>query len=489
MWRGVAARASKYAGIPLRDPALVAMLGNQPVTAGVDVDEQSALGSSAVWQAVTLIASNVAAMPCVLFETRTTGRVEATGDPAHELMLLAPNDEQTPFIFVETLQGHALTWGNGYAEIERAGDGPDAPVTGLCILPPDQVSPERDQQSGELVYRFTAKHPGEESALLLPENVLHIPGIGYDGLKGYGVVQMARESIGLGLAMEKYAAALFGRGCAPGGLLEVPEELEMSEKARKNLRESFELLHRGPDNAHRIAILENGIKFNTLSIPPEDAQFLQSRTFHISDIARWFNIPPHLLRDLSHATFSNIEHQGIDFLVYTLRPWLLKWQQELRRKLIPRKKWGRYSFEHDVHNLLLTDITARYNAYNVGRNAGFLTLNDILRREKLPLLPSDLGDSRLVPANMRAVDQTGQDVLTTATPGDPTAPGQPAQVQDTAMNGAQVASLLQVVQAVAAGQLDADAGSHMIEIAFPDVPQAKINSMLAPYRKVKPLAP
>lgn len=525
-------RAAKYAGIPLRDPALVALLGNQPTAAGVDVDESSAMGISAFWQGVTLIASNVASMPVALHD----GPDEIPNDPLHQLLSVSPNDRMTPFVFFETVQGHAITWGNGYARIDREADAPDAPISALVPLPPNQTTPELDQETGEPIYRFQAHYPGEVDRILEPWEVVHIPGFGYDGLKGYPVVQLARESLGLGMAQERHGAAFFGRGCALGGILEVPDELEMTDKARKNLRESFELLHRGPDNAHRVAILENGVKWIQTSIPPEDAQFLQSRQFQVVEVARWLNIPPHLLRDLTHATFSNIEHQGIDFLLYTLRPWLIRWAQELRRKLLPKKRRARCTFRHKTRSLLLTDITARYNAYNVGRNAGFLTINDINKEEGLPLLPPELGESRLIPANMRAVDGTGQDVLvgpandhdrasaqaasllailqsvgagtlhpdsarpllSTAHPdlgadaieemlvpyvvvtgqGEPTA----SPPEDTAMNGAQVASLMQILLAVAAGQLEAEAGQHMIEIAFPDVPSEKIVAMLAPYR-------
>jgi HK97 family phage portal protein len=418
-FRSLVRRAAKYAGIPLRDPALVAMLGSQPSASGVDVDENTALTYSAVWQAITLISSNVAALPPVPQQKQGDSWQEAAGHPAYSLLLESPNDEMTPFVFHETLQAHALGWGNAYARIERESE--EAPPLALHVLPPNQTVPERNEETGEIQYRFTAMQPEETSELLEPWEVLHIPGIGFDGLKGYSVIQQARETIGLGLATEKFGAAFFGRGCTPGGLLTYPEELELTEKAKKNLRESFELLHRGPDNAHRIAILDQGMGYQPLAlVSPEDAQFLQTRAFQIVEIARWFNIPPHLLRDLSMATFSNIEHQGIDFLVYTLRPWLLRWAQEYRRKLFRPAERKRYRVVHETHNLLLTDTNARYQAYNTGRNGGWLTLNDIMRGEGRNPLPAEIGDTHLAPSTMKVLGSK-----------DPSTPIDPAVLRET----------------------------------------------------------
>jgi HK97 family phage portal protein len=471
-------RAAKYAGIPLRDPALVAMLGNQPTAAGVDVDEGTAMNFAAVWQAVNIISANVAAMPAVLYRKDGQNREEATDHPVWDLLLSAPNDEMGPFMFAETITSHALTWGNGYAYIERQADDPDAPVVGLWPLMPNQTTPMRREQGGaagrpgDLYYLYQGHYPGEMTEEYEPWEILHIAGLSFDGLKGYPVVQMARESIGLGTAMERYGAAFFGRGSVPGGIIEVPQGCTVGPKARKNLRESFELLHRGPDNAHRVGILEHGITYKALGLPPETAQFLQSRVFQIAEIARWFNIPPHLLRDLSHATYSNIEHQGIDFLVYTLRPWLIRWQQELVRKLFGPKERKLYGVEHDAHSLLLTDVAARYSAYAIGRNNGWLTLNDILRREKLPLLPAALGESRLIPVNMQAIGADGSPIVFARTDA----------VQTTALAGTQIAALLNVVVGMRNGEIDPDSAASVIRIACPTISGADIENVIRPYR-------
>lgn len=397
--RRFALRAAKYAGIPLRDPALVAMLGNQPTAAGVDVDEIAALNYSAVWAAVNCLASGVASLPPVPYRRVKGGHREAWEMPAWKLLLISPNPEMSPYTFHETLQAHALTWGNAYAELNR--EHPEEIATEATLLLPNQTEPMRDEETGELYYQFKALYAGERDRRIPWWKILHIPGPSFDGLKGYSVIQQARESIGLGVAAEKFGGSLFGRGCIPGGILELAPDAGMTEKAKKNLRESFELLHRGPDNAHRIAVLEDGHKFSPYTIPPEDAQYLQTRQFQVIEVARWFNVPPHKIRDLTHATFSNIEEQNLDFLQDSLRPWLVRREQEYARKLFGPVDQDEYFVRHDTHNLLMADINKRYDAYAKGRNGGWLTLNDILRREGMNPLPPDVGDCRLAPSTMK----------------------------------------------------------------------------------------
>lgn len=406
--RRMAKRAAKYAGIPLRDPALVAMLGSQPTSSGVDVDNHEALNYSAFWAAVNLIASNAAALPSIPYERRKNGHYEAQDHPAWPLLLVCPNLEYSPYTFKETMFAHAASWGNGYAELDK--DEPDDVPSEATLLMPNQMQPMRDEDSGEIYYEFKALFAGEEDRRIPWWKVFHLSGPGFDGLKGYNVVDHARESIGLGMASEKFGGAFFGRGCTLGGILQAPGELKMTTKARKNLRESFELLHRGPDNSHRIAILEDGLDYKQIGIPPETAQFLETRKFQVTEIARWFNIPPHKLKDLEHATFTNIEHQAIEFLQDTLRPWLIRWEQECNRKLFGPVNQTRYFVCHDTHNLLMGDVNSRYDAYAKGRNGGWLTLNDILKREGKNPLPPEIGDARLAPSTMKVLGQHGEPV-------------------------------------------------------------------------------
>ncbi len=409
-WKWVAKRAIKYAGIPLRDPALVAMFGGEPADAGIDVTEDSALNCSTVFAAVRLISQSLASLPLVLDE-RTGGRItEAFDHPVHDLLLESPNAEMTPIVFYETVQAHALTWGNGYARIYFDGDVPCE----LYPLKPNQMEPTRHEETGEIHYAFTAMLEGEEDELIPAHEVLHIPGLGFDGLQGYSVIQRARQAIGLSLATEKFGATLFGRGTLPGGIITHPGELE--ETAKTNLRESWELLYRGPENSHRVCVLDEGMTWAPMSLPPEDAQFLQTRQFQLTEIARWFDVPPHLLRDLSQATYSNIEHQGIDFLTYTLRPWLVRWQQEIRRKLIKKAERRKLYATHKTKAFLATDTAARYTSYKAGREGGWLALNDILTEEGMNPIDPRIGGTHLIPQNMSVLEDSlpeegGEDVV------------------------------------------------------------------------------
>lgn len=396
-------RAAKYAGMPLRDPALVAMFGREPTASGAEVDEITAMNTSAVWQATNLISSSVASLPIMVNDISDDNPHHVGwSEPGQRLLGVEPNPEMTPFIFKETLQAHALTWGNGYAQIEWADPGAKTIPLALWPLLPNQCRPQR-RLTGELFYEFHAHEPGEVDAELAPEDVLHIPGLGFDGTVGYPVIQLARESIGLNLATEQFGASFFGRGATPGGIIEHPAEL--SEPARKNLRESWESLHRGVTNAHRIAILEEGAKFTTTGESPEQSQFLQTRQFQIVEVARWFNIPPHMLRDLSAATFSNIEHQQLEFLMYTLLPWLIRWTQEIQRKLYRRGPWmsRRVDAMFDATKLLKADITTRFAAYSTARNGGWYTINDILRSEGLKQVDPAIGDKLIAPSTMKVL--------------------------------------------------------------------------------------
>jgi HK97 family phage portal protein len=409
---GTAKRALKYAGIPLRDPALVAIFGRNDVTSGVDINEDTALNASAVYSAVNLIAGSVAMMPCYVYKknVKSADDAIATNHIVNRLLAVSPNPYATPFVFHQTHQAHVLTHGNSYMEIQRANGKGSAPV-GLRTLLPDNVN-VKFEDDGEMVYELNERGPDGKPRRLNADDVIHVPGLGYDGTRGYSVVSRAREAIGLNIATERYGASFFGRGAIPGGVITHPGDL--SPEAELNLARDFERKHRGPDNGHRIAVLDEGMKYTQIGLPPEDSQFLQTRQFQIVEIARWFRTPPHMLYDLTQATFSNIEQQNIDFLTYTILPWLLRWQQEYTRKLLTPREQEQFTVGHDTTVLLMSDMASRFSAYNTARNGGWYTLNDILRRERLPLLPPEIGDVHLAPSTMKVL---GKD--------DPTVPIDP----------------------------------------------------------------
>lgn len=458
-------RAAKFAGIPLRDPALVAMFGGGETAAGVDVDERNALNISAVWAANRLLSESVAQLPCVPFREKDGDRQEQVDHPVHALLTEQPNPEMTPFSFFETGQSHLGTWGNSYSEIVRDGSGSEAPVVELWPLAPDRVTPDRtDAASGhKLVYRVSPDNEidGEtEEVTLQPHQVLHVPGLAFDGIKGYSPVHMARESLGLATAAERFGAAFFGNGARPGGFLVHPGDL--SEAAKKTLREQWEAIHKGPGNAHRIAVLDEDMKWIERSMSMEDAQFLTTRQFQVVEIARWWNVPPHMIKDLSQAHFNNVEHLSLEFLIYSLGPWLDKWAQEIRRKLFTRaERRSGLRVEHKVHHLLRADVKTRYEAYRVGREAGLLTVNDMRKLEGLSRVAEDEADKLLVPLNMRVMGRT-----------------QERAAQDEALGGQQISALLAVAQAVFSNTVAKDQALGLIRAALPGADERQIRAII-----------
>lgn len=391
-------RSTTVTGLSLRDPELARKLGwgGGPTSAGVPVDEFSAMTYAAVWAAVSLISSQVASLPLILYKRTSNGGKESkerfTSHQTYRLLHDEPNPEMSSMVMRETLMAHCLTWGNGYAEIER--DQLGRPIA-LWPLLPNQVQPYRDNS---LRLRYLVRTPGAPDIEIPAADMLHVPGLGFDGLKGYSVVHMARESLGLGLAAQKFGATFFGNGSTFGGVLTHPKTLV--DPALKNLKESVDSRHAGVERAHRFLILEEGMTYQKLGIDPNSAQFLETRQFEISEVARWFNIPPHKLRDLMRATFSNIEQQAIEFVVDTLTPWLVRWEQELNRKLISRSERNIQFVEHLVEGLLRGDSMARSEFYSKMFGIGALSINEIRSRENLNPIGTE-GDVYWVPMNMK----------------------------------------------------------------------------------------
>lgn len=382
------------------DRWLVEELGGGKVKSGVVVNEQSALRVTAYLAAVKIISETVASLPLIVYRRiQPRGKERAPDHPLYTVLHDQANSEMTAYQFRETLQGHILNWGNGYAEIERDGAGR---VIGLWPLLPDRTWPERDQETQRLQYRTIL--PDGQQILLPSERVLHIPGFGFDGLVGYNPVKLAREAIGMALAAEQFGADFFGNGAKPSGIVEYPGRL--SDEAYKRYKEEVQEAHGGLGKQHRLMVLEEGLKYHQVTIPPEEAQFLETRKFQVAEIARIFRVPPHMLGDLERATFSNIEHQSIEFVVHTIRPWLVRWEQAIRMKLLTPAERREFFAEFLVDGLLRGDIESRYNAYAVGRQNGWLSANDIREMENMNPVPG--GDVYMVNGNMVPIDQAGE---------------------------------------------------------------------------------
>jgi HK97 family phage portal protein len=360
-------------------------------SSGISVSEHTAMNFSAVWAAVSIIAGDVASLPLILYKRLPNGGKERfLSHKLYRILHDEPNPEMGSMVFRETLQAHLLTWGNGYAEIER--DGADQ-VSALWPLTPDRVYPFR--QDRRLKYRVLNPDGGPD-AIFEARDIFHVPGLGFDGVSGYSVIAKARESVGLGLATERFGGAFFGKGSTFGGVLSHPKVL--SDNAKKSLRESIETQHQGVERAHKFLILEEGMAYERLGIPPNDAQFLETRKFQITEIARWFQLPPHKLADLERATFSNIEQQDIEYYKSCLRRWLVRWEQELNRKLIARPERNLQFAEHLVEGLLRGDSQARGEYYSKMFTIGAFSVNKILELENQNPIPG--GDARFIQGAM-----------------------------------------------------------------------------------------
>lgn len=386
-------------------PDSFSALFSADASSGVEVSEQGALQLTAVYACVRILAETVASLPLILYERFPSGgKRRAVNYPLYSLLHDAPNTEMTSFELRETLMGHLVTWGNAYAEIETDRNGA---VMALWPLRPDRMTVERVGTTLVYTYRLSKVDSQGRIEVALPaDRVLHIRGLGFDGIMGYSPIALARQAIGLGLATEKFGSSFFGNGARPGGVLEHPGKL--GPAAYKNLRETIEERHGGIEKAMRLMILEEGMKYSQIGIPPEDAQFLETRKFQVNEIARMYRIPPHMVGDLDRATFSNVEQQSIDFVIHTIRPWLVRWEQALSQRLLLARERERYFPEFLVEGLLRGDTASRYQAYAIGRQWGWLSADDIRERENMNPLPDDMGSIYLVPLNMIPASQVGQ---------------------------------------------------------------------------------
>ena len=380
----------------------VDFIGNS--SSGVQVDELRSMQASAVYACVKILAETIASLPLHLYKKGKDGKNEsAEQHPLFSCLYEMPNDETTSFEFRETMMTSLLLWGNAYArKIRKNGH-----VTELWYLKPNLMTVERDTQTGKIKYTYSDDITNQTYEYK-PDQIFHIKGLSLDGVKGLSPIAQAREAVGLSLATEEYGAKFFGNGARPGGVLEHPGILKDPEK----LRESWNKVYQGTRNSHKVAVLEEGMKYHTIGIAPEDAQFLETRKYQVNEICRIFRVPPHLVGDLDRATFSNIEHQSIEFVQHTIRPWLVRWEQAISRSLLDEKERLLYFAKFNVDGLMRGDYKSRMEGYAIGRQNGWLSINDIRRLEDMSLVPKEQGgDDYLVNGNMTAasVDKEKQE--------------------------------------------------------------------------------
>ena len=375
-------------------------------TSGKAVTERSAMQMTAVYSCVRILAEAIAGLPLHLYTYKDDGGKEkAIGHPLYLLLHDEPNPEMSSFVFRETHMTHLLLWGNAYAQIIRNGKGE---VVALYPLMPNRMTVDRDS-SGQLFYSYQMANSDAPTmkagtVILKPSDVLHIPGLGFDGLVGYSPIAMAKNAIGLAIATEEYGAKFFANGATPGGLLEYPGTVKDPDRVRESWNKGFS----GSQNAGKVAILEEGMKYTPISIAPEQAQFLETRKFQINEIARIFRVPPHMVGDLEKSSFSNIEQQSLEFVKYTLDPWVVRWEQSLSRALFTPEEKKQYFFKFNVEGLLRGDYQSRMNGYATARQNGWMSANDIRELENLDRIPAeDGGDLYLINGNMLPLVHAG----------------------------------------------------------------------------------
>jgi len=382
--------------LSLSDPkawnsALWNLYGANQTESGVSVDEHSALNLSAVYAAINIISGDISTLPLGLFKTVKDKRKRITDHPSLQVLTYRANPLMSAINVRRTLTAHMLSWGNMYAEIVR--DGMNN-IVELWPLTPDRVTPQ--WRSGTIVYEINR---GTSNPVIIPrENILHISGLGYNGITGYSVISKAAESIGLSLASEKFGARYFGSNTNMGGAIKYPRAL--GPDAQKNLAASLSGFT-GSDKSHRWMILEQGMEIEKLGFSPDDSQFLQTRQFQVPEIARWFNMPPHKLKDLTRSTFSNIEEQETEYVVSCLVPLLTIKEHNYNIQLLTEKEHRLgYYFKHNVKGLLRGSSAARAEYYTKRFYLGTITPNEIRAFEDEDPLDTEYADKTYIQMNL-----------------------------------------------------------------------------------------
>ncbi len=374
-------------------------------SAGKLVTERSAMQMTAVYACVRILSEAVAGLPVHLYRYTDDGSKEKAIDhPLYLILHDEPNPEMSSFVFRETLMTHLLLWGNAYAQIIRNGKGE---VVALYPLMPNKMTVDRDS-NGMLFYQY--QRSSDEAlkdvgtVILSPRDVLHIPGLGFDGLVGYSPIAMAKNAIGLAIAAEEYGSKFYANGAAPSGVLEHPGTI----KDPSRVRESWQNTFGGSSNASKVAVLEEGMKYTPISISPNEAQFLETRKFQINEIARIFRVPPHMVGDLEKSSFSNIEQQSLEFVKYTLDPWVIRWEQSIQRRLLLPDEKKNYFVKFNVEGLLRGDYASRMQGYATARQNGWMSANDIRELENLDRIPDEEGGNLyLINGNMLPLEKAG----------------------------------------------------------------------------------
>lgn len=395
-------------------------------SSGKVVNERTAMQMTAVYSCIRILSEAIAGLPLFVYKYGDDGSKDKYLDhPLWRVLHDEPNPEMTSFVFRETMMNHLLLTGNAYAQIIRNARGD---VVALYPLMPDRMTVDRDSQ-GRLYYRYRKSSDDApevsrnkpSDVILAPSDVLHILGLGFDGLVGYSPIAMAKNAVGLAIAAEEYGAKFFANGAAPSGVLEHPGTIKDPERIRQSWQSTFG----GSSNSNKIAVLEEGLKYTPIAISPEQAQFLETRKFQINEIARIFRVPPHMLADLEKSSFSNIEQQSLEFVKYTLDPWVVRWEQAMNKSLLLESEKRDVFTKFNVDGLLRGDYASRMTGYATARQNGWMSANDIRQLENLDRIPAELGgDLYLINGAMTKLQDAGAFANTTSTETEETSDGQ-----------------------------------------------------------------
>lgn len=372
-------------------------------TSGKTVNEYTAMQMTAVYSCIRILSETVASLPLhVYMYDDSGGKQKHIKHPLYRLLHDEPNPEMSSFTFRETLMSHLLLWGNAYSQVIRNARGD---VVALYPLIPNKMTVDRDC-NGHLVYLYQHNSGDtyeQKQIKLSPHDVLHIPGLGFDGIVGYSPITLAKNAIGLAIATEEYGSKFFANGAAPSGVLEYPGTI----KDPQRIKDSWNSAYQGSANAHRVAILEEGLKYTPIGIAPDQAQFLETRKFQINEIARIFRVPPHMIGDLDKSSFNNIEQQSLEFVKYSIDPWVVRWEQAMFRVLLSDREKDTMFIKFNVDGLLRGAYKERMDGYSIGIQNGFMSPNDVRELEDMNPIEGDSGSKYYVNGNMVPLDKAG----------------------------------------------------------------------------------
>jgi HK97 family phage portal protein len=371
---------------------------------GKSVTPSSSMTVSAVYACVRVLSETVAQLPLNVYENTGDGNKRiATDHPLYFILHNEPNNEMSSFDFRQALMTHLLIWGNAYAQVVRNGKGE---VLSLTPLLPNKMTVTRDTASKKLIYTYQSDLDG--SQVFSKKEILHIPGLGFDGIQGFSPIAIAKNAVGIALAADEYGSKFFSNNATPNGILE--SDKPVGEKGIENLKTSWNTQFGGSANSHKIAVLEDGVKFKQMALSNSDSQFLETRKFQIDEIARIFRVPPHMIGDLEKSSFSNIEQMSLEFVMYSCNVWINKWEQALHQQLLlstDDKK--RFFFKFNLDGLLRGDYAARMAGYSTAIQNGVLSIDEVREKEDLNKLPAGMGGNlHLINGNMQRLENAGK---------------------------------------------------------------------------------